>query len=77
MKLEKEAVFLELKTYSSRLALLEPFYCLDGDRKQANQLQKLCSLLGHEGYQENDEEQVRLLTKIFQEIAQLPISTCG
>ena len=70
---EKEVVFIEVKKYSSRLALLESFYCKNGDKACARELQKLCSVLNHENYQENDDEQVRLLTKIYQLIAQLPL----
>jgi len=74
MKQEKETVFMDIKKYSSRLALLEPFYGSNGDTTQASQLKKLCILLGHENYQENSEEQILLLTKIFRLLAQLPAS---
>lgn len=70
---DKDSLILNVKKYSSHLVLLEPFYCRDGEIKQASQLRKLCSLLGHEDYLENEEEQIQLLTRIFQEIAQLPI----
>lgn len=74
VKQEKETLIVDVKNHSSHLVLLEPFYCHESDGKPASHLLKLCNLLGNEDYLENDEEQVQLLTKIFQEIAQLPIS---
>ncbi len=76
MKQEKETIFMDVKKYSLSLVLLEPFYCLNGEKKNAAQLQKLCTLLGHENYQENNKEQIHLLTKILQLIAQLPVAVC-
>lgn len=72
---EKEALLIEIKKHSTRLTLLELFYCQKGDQTCAVELQKLCSVLDHESYQENEEELISLLSKIYQLIAQLPIST--
>lgn len=71
VKNEKESAIIDAKKYSAQLALLEPFYTPDGNKKEVSQLPKLCSLLGQESFQDN-KEQTLLLTKIFRLINQLP-----
>ena len=78
---ERELAIQNLKKYSLRLALLEHFYQRKEGKTQAEQLQKLCVLLGQENNpesnQENNEEQIQLLTKIYRILADLPMSKCG
>lgn|GEM_PF-882005 len=69
---EKEKSFRDIKLVSSQLVLLETFYATQSGKTQISQLQKLCILLGHENYQGNKEEQLALLIKIFQSLAQIP-----
>lgn len=71
MENEKESAIIDAKKYSAQLALLEPFYNLDANKKESSQLPKLCALLGQESCQDN-KEQTFLLTKIFRLINQLP-----
>ena len=66
---EQDEIFTQIKSYSSDLSLLLPFYSATKGKTQGQQIQKLCFLLKHKNYQENDAEQVALLTKIFQVLA--------
>lgn len=70
---EKGKAYKDIKIYSSQLVLLETFYAANPGKTQTSQLQKLCTLLGHENYQGNEDEQLALLTKIFQSLAQIPV----
>ncbi len=72
-KQDKESAIIDVKKYSSRLALLQSFFSLDTDKANLGQLPKLCILLGQEKYQENNE-QILLLTKIFRLLGQIPAS---
>ena len=70
---EKEKSFRDIKLYSSQLVLLEAFYASKTGKTQLSQLKKLCILLGHEKFHGNQQEQLALLTKIFQSLAQIPV----
>jgi hypothetical protein len=69
---EREKAFKEIKSYSADLVLLESFYAVNPGKTKLSQLQKLCILLGHENYQKEGNEQLALLTKIYQSLAQIP-----
>jgi hypothetical protein len=45
-KQDKESAIIDVKKYSSRLALLQSFFSLDTDKANLGQLPKLCILLG-------------------------------
>ncbi len=68
---EKKDYFDELKKYSEELDLLEAFYDSENDMALAKQLHNQCVLLGNEHFQDNEEDQLRLLAKIFQLLAQI------